>query len=188
MNRKQRRAKQKTRTIIDYDLFDKRFSYLIESNIHRPLTQEEINNFHVPWQAAINSLRFGTMTEEEYFTLSKMLILGTELADLIGQYDKSGKIIEAGNQHQHYGQTLGIIGDRHTETGKYIATGDELRTLEEAKNTNLELLELANYAHVIRAARQTGLIVGNMIRAASRKKNGARKMDDHATAMASQAG
>ena len=124
MNRKQRRAKQKTRTIIDYDLFDKRFSYLIESNIHRPLTQEEINNFHVPWQAAINSLRFGTMTEEEYFTLSKMLILGTELADLIGQYDRSGKIIEAGNRHQHYGQTLGVIGDRHTETGKYIATGD----------------------------------------------------------------
>lgn len=184
MNRKQRRAKQKTRTIIDYDLFDKRFSYLIESNIQRPLTPEEINNFHMPWQAAINSLRFGTMTEDEYFTLSKMLILGTELADLIGQYDKSGKIIEAGNGYQKYGQALATIGDRYTETGKFIATGDELSTLEEAKNTNLELLELSNYAHAIKAARQTGLIVGSMIRAASRKNNGKQKNGTahHATA------
>ena len=74
-----------------------------------------------------------------------------------------------------YGNLLGIIGDRHTETGKYIAAGDELNELEEAKNTNLELLELANYAHVIKAARQTGLIVGSMIRAASRKNNGKQK-------------
>ncbi|MGD9662298.1 MAG: hypothetical protein AB7U63_13590 [Porticoccaceae bacterium] len=175
MNRKQRRSKPKKRTVIDYDLFQKRFDYLIESNIHRPLTQDEINNFHAPWQAAINSLRFGMMTEEEYFTLSKMLILGTELAGLIGQYDKSGKIIEAGNGYQKYGNLLGIIGDRHTETGKYIAAGDELNALEEAKNTNLELLELANYAHVIKAARQTGLIVGSMLRTASRKQYAARK-------------
>lgn len=184
MNRKQRRSKPKKRTIIDYDLFDKRFSYLIESNIQRPLTPEEINNFHMPWQAAINSLRFDTMTEDEYFTLSKMLILGTELADLIGRYDKSGKIIEAGNGYQKYGHILGIIGDRHTETGKYIATCDELSALEDAKNTNLELLELSNYAHVVRSARQTGLIVGSMIRAVSRKNNGKQKNGaaHHATA------
>lgn len=184
MNRKQRRSKPKKRTIIDYDLFQKRFDYLIESNIHRPLTQDEINNFHVPWQAAINSLRFGMMTEEEYFTLSKMLILGTELADLIGQYDKSGKIIEAGNGYQKYGRVLSVIGERYTETSKFIATGDELSALEEAKNTNLELLELSNYAHVIKAARQTGLIVGSMIRAASRKNNGKQKNGaaHHATA------
>lgn len=175
MNRKQRRSKPKKRMIIDYDLFDKRFSYLIESNIQRPLTPEEINNFHMPWQAAINSLRFGTMTEDEYFTLSKMLILGTELSNLIGQYDKSGKIIEAGNGYQKYGHALASVGDRYTETGKFISTGDELSALEEAKNTNLELLELSNYAHAIKAARQTGLIVGSMIRAASRKNNGTQK-------------
>lgn len=116
MNRKMRRSRPKKRKIIDYDLFLKKFTFLLESNVHEPLDQETIDSFQVPWEAALNSLRFGTAQDGDFEVLSIMLILGVELADIIGRYDKTGQITAAGNGYREYGKALYKIGVRHNNT------------------------------------------------------------------------
>lgn len=172
MNRKQRRAKPKKRKIIDYDLFLKKFTFLLESNVHEPLDQETIDSFQVPWEAALNSLRFGTAQDGDFEVLSIMLILGVELADIIGRYDKTGQITAAGNGYREYGKALYKIGVRHNNTGRYVATGDELYLLAEAKNINLQLLSLSNQSHVLKAAQQTGHRQKEMIQKLLKERNG----------------
>lgn len=164
MNRKMRRAKPRNVRIVDKSLAWQKISFAVQSSVGQPEEQAEIDNFQVPWERALNALRFGTATHEDYKTLSIMLIIGTELADLIGKYDKTGQIIDVGNGYQVYGKALFDIGERFEKANKYVATGDELALLTEAKNTNMELLMLANQSHILKAAQNTGRIYADMIR------------------------
>lgn len=164
MNRKQRRSKPRKIRFIDKELAWKKISFAVQSSVGQPEEQAELDNFQMTWESALNTLRFGTMTADDYKVLSIMLIIGTELAELIGQHDKTGQIIEVGNGYQVYGKALFDIGERFEKTNKYVATGGELAMLTEAKNTNMELLMLANQSHILKASQKTGQIYASMMR------------------------
>ena len=184
MNRKQRRAKPRKIRFIDKELAWKKISFAVQSSVGQPEEQAELDNFQMTWESALNTLRFGTMTADDYKVLSIMLIIGTELAELIGQHDKTGQIIEVGNGYQKYDEALFEIAKRNDEIGKYIATAHELDLLTEAKNTNMELLALANQSHILKAAQITGQKCAAMMSKFEKEKHAARynAKAHHATA------
>lgn len=59
--------------------------------------------------------------------------------------DASGKVAE----------TIDNIGKRYTERGKFIATGDELRLLQQTADRCKAALEMAAWKHYVRAIRES---------------------------------
>ena len=52
-------------------------------------------------------------------------------------------------------ETIDTIGKRYTERGKFIATGDELRLLQQTADRFKAALEMAAWKHYVRAIKES---------------------------------
>ena len=133
---------------------------------NEPLKDREVAEISAPYFAFIEALKAGTATEGMfyaacsthylYFALLKVFQADTFNADedteaafriglALQVEDASGKVAE----------TIDTIGKRYTERGKFIATGDELRLLQQTANRFKAALEMAAWKHYVRAIKES---------------------------------
>ena len=105
---------------------------------NEPLKDEEIAGISAPYFAFIEALKAGTATVNMFYAAFRIgLALQVE--------DASGKVAE----------TIDTIGKRYTERGKFIATGDELRLLQQTADRFKAALEMAAWKHYVRAIKES---------------------------------
>ena len=151
---------------------------------NEPLKDEEIVGISAPYFAFIEALKAGTATEGMfyaacrthylYFALLKVFQADTFNADedteaafrigfALQVEDASGKVAE----------TIDTIGKRYTERGKFIATGDELRLLQQTADRFKAALEMAAWKHYVRAIQESEPVLDAEAR--RKRKNRQRK-------------
>ena len=133
---------------------------------NEPLKNREVAEISAPYFAFIEALKAGMATEGMfyaacsthylYFALLKVFQADTFNADedteaafriglALQVEDASGKVAE----------TIDTIGKRYTGRGKFIATGDELRLLQQTANRFKATLEMAAWKHYVRAIKES---------------------------------
>ncbi len=91
----------------------------------------------------LQKLQFGSMTTDGFIDLCAMNAVAGELAYQMQFNDPTGQISEAGHACVAAAEALAELGARRGESGRFVATGDELRVMREAVDYFGELLRLA---------------------------------------------
>ena len=101
---------------------------------NEPLKDEEIAGISAPYFAFIEALKAGTATVSMYYAACSTHYLYFALL----------KVFQADT-----------FGKRYTERGKFIATGDELRLLQQTADRFKSALEMAAWKHYVRAIKES---------------------------------
>ena len=108
---------------------------------NEPLKDREVAEISAPYFAFIETLKAGTATVSMFYAACSTHYLYFALQ----VEDASGKVAE----------TIDTIGKRYTERGKFIATGDELRLLQQTADRFRAALEMAAWKHYVRAIKES---------------------------------
>ena len=119
-----------------------------------------------PLFAFIEALKAGTATVSMfyaacatnylYFALLKVFQADTFNADEdIEAAFRIGLALQVEDASGKVAETIATIGKRYTERGKFIATGDELRLLQQTADRFKAALEMAAWKHYVRAIKES---------------------------------
>lgn len=140
---------------------DAQFLMMARSTV--PLPDDLLMDFSVKSEASINALQYGTATEADFVGFMKIPIFGRSLAKLLGPMDESGQI---NNSIEVFASTLDAvdkIGDRYSEKGFLVPTGEELKMLRDSLGLCIDLLKLCNQGHAFQAANDTGTSIAKRL-------------------------
>ena len=133
---------------------------------NEPLKDREVAEISAPYFAFIEALKAGTATEGMfyaacamhylYFALLKVFQADTFNADEDTEAAfRIGLALQVEDASGEVAETIDTIGKRYTERGKFIATGDELRLLQQTADRFKAALEMAAWKHYVRAIKES---------------------------------
>jgi hypothetical protein len=109
----------------------------------RDLDDESKRGILTPVYLHLQRLQFGTMGTDDFIELCTMNAVAGEIAHQLQFHDDTGQISTAGHACVAAAEALAELGARRGASGRFVATGDELRTLRQAAEYLGELLDLA---------------------------------------------
>ena len=148
--------------------------------IYAPLTAAEAaisrgNNEPLPYaiqynmittlRGYVDALRAGTLNRTQYMRLTIMNYAAAIAANTIANLDDTGQVSRLGKKLEDTAQALCRIGERYNDTGKMVATGNDLRDVLHSVDFTADLL---------------GLVPGYVIHDACKEANAGAQRSEHA--------
>lgn len=177
MNRQQRRSAQKKppktpKYVKNYSLLQDKGRQRIDPNTfaimavsNNPLDSGLIQQLTAVYQAFINNLKTGQATDQMFYQACENLYLYVNFCEVLlatqvnadFEVELLFKTELSINKDTAINQTTAIfeaIAERKKERNKWIATGDEIKHLEQSIANYRKILSLASWQHYIAAAKQ----------------------------------
>lgn len=130
---------------------------------NEPLKDREVAEISAPYFAFIEALKAGTATEGMFYAACSTHYLYFALL----------KVFQADTFNADEDTEAAFrIGKRYTGRGKFIATGDELRLLQQTADRFKAALKMAAWKHYVRAIKESEPILDAEARRKRKKQEG----------------
>lgn len=131
---------------------------VLELNTVERVTEKDRDAFMLPAYAKMQLLISGQFSVADYYDISEYIVFGLYLChELLNttNVQSQAQLRQAIAWISQSRETVSVIADRYNRVGKFGATGDELKDLQETISLVNDLVLLADKRHVERARRRT---------------------------------